>query len=75
MGIANDRRRTAMRSRKGDPWQTMALVAALAALVGAGVGAASALTWADRRRASDDRDLDALEARVDALERRSPPAP
>lgn len=61
-------------SRKGDPWETMALVAALAALVGAGVGAASALTWAGRQRSTEDRDLDALEARVASLERRSPPA-
>jgi hypothetical protein len=60
-------------SRRADPWENVALVAAIAAMVGAGVGAGSALTWSSRQGASRERELDELEARVAVLELRAGP--
>jgi hypothetical protein len=49
----------------------MAALAGLAALAGAGVGAASALLFAERRAAAQDRELESLERRITQLERLS----
>ena len=57
--------------RSNDPWQNVAMLAGIAATVGAGVGAASALTFAERRAAAQDRELDSLSRRLTTLERLS----
>lgn len=56
---------------RSNPWQTMAMIAGIAAVAGAGVGAGSALMFAERRASSLDRELDSLERRVGLLERLS----
>ena len=57
--------------RSNDPYQQMAMLAGLAALAGAGVGAGSALVFAERRAAAQDRELESLARRVTTLERLS----
>ncbi len=57
--------------RSNNPWEQVALLAAVAALAGAGVGAASALVFAERRAGAQDRELESLERRVTTLERLS----
>jgi gas vesicle protein len=57
--------------RSNDPWQQVAMLAGVAALAGAGVGAASALVFAERRAGAQDRELESLERRVTMLERLS----
>jgi hypothetical protein len=52
-----------------DSWQAVVLVAATAGLVGAGVGAASALIFAERRLGAVEDSVDGLERRVGLLER------
>ena len=47
------------------------MMAGVAALAGAGVGAASALVFAERRATAQDRELESLERRVTMLERLS----
>lgn len=47
------------------------MLAGIAALAGAGVGAGSALVFAERRAAAQDRELESLERRVTMLERLS----
>jgi hypothetical protein len=54
---------------RNDPWQQLAMMAGVAALAGAGVGAASALVFAERRASAQDRELESLERRVTMLER------
>jgi hypothetical protein len=49
--------------RNDNPWYSFAMVAGMAALVGAGVGAGSALAWSERR-VSD------MHASVESLQRR-----
>jgi hypothetical protein len=49
----------------------MAALAGLAVLAGAGVGAASALMFAERRASAQDRELESLERRIAQLERLS----
>jgi hypothetical protein len=44
-------------------------MAGVAAMAGAGVGAGSALMFAERRAAAQDRELESLAHRVTALER------
>ena len=57
--------------RGNDLWQQVAMIAGAAALAGAGVGAGSALVFAERRAAAQDRELESLERRVTMLERLS----
>jgi hypothetical protein len=57
--------------RSNDPWQQVAMVTGLAALVGAGAGASSALVFAERRASAQDREIASLERRVTMLERLS----
>ena len=45
------------------------MLAGLAALAGAGVGAASALMFAERRATAQDREIESLTRRVNKLER------
>jgi hypothetical protein len=54
--------------KSNDPWQAFAMVAGIAALVGAGVGAGTALTWSERRVARMDDTVESLERRVGVLE-------
>jgi hypothetical protein len=54
--------------RRNDPWQTLAMVAGIAALAGAGVGAGTALTWSERRVGRLNDDVDRLERRVAVVE-------
>ena len=56
-----------MRKRK-EPYSTVGLIVALAAFVGAGVGAGSALAFAGRRVEGVETDVDDLERRVRSLE-------
>lgn len=55
--------------RNDNPYQQIAAMAGLAALAGAGVGAGSALMFAERRAAAQDRELESLAHRVTMLER------
>lgn len=47
------------------------MISGLAALAGAGVGASSALVFAERRATAQDRELESLAHRVTTLERLS----
>ena len=57
--------------RSNDPYQQVAMLAGIAALAGAGVGAGSALVFAERRASAQDRELESLERRLTMLERLS----
>jgi hypothetical protein len=57
--------------RNDNPWEQVAALAGIAALAGAGVGAGSALMFAERRAAGQDRELESLAQRVTMLERLS----
>jgi hypothetical protein len=52
-------------------WQQMAALIGIASMAGAGVGAGSALMFAERRASAQDRELESLAHRVTALERLS----
>jgi hypothetical protein len=52
-----------------DNWQVVVLIAGTSGLVGAGMGAASALVFAERRLGAVEDSLDRLERRVGLLER------
>jgi hypothetical protein len=52
-----------------DSWQAVVLVSATAALVGAGLGAAAALVFAERRVGDVEDAVDRIERRVSFLER------
>jgi hypothetical protein len=54
---------------RNNPWEQVAMLTGMAALAGAGVGAGSALVFAERRAAAQDRELESLERRVTMLER------
>lgn len=56
---------------RNNPWEQVAMIAGLASLAGAGVGAGSALVFAERRAAAQDRELESLQHRVTMLERLS----
>jgi hypothetical protein len=56
---------------RNNPWEQVATIAGIAAVAGAGVGAGSALVFAERRAAAQDRELESLERRVTMLERLS----
>jgi Tfp pilus assembly protein PilN len=57
--------------RSNNPWEQVVMLAGVAALAGAGVGAGSALVFAERRASAQDRELESLERRVTMLERLS----
>lgn len=57
--------------RNSNPWEQITMLAGVAALAGAGVGAASALVFAERRATAQDRELESLERRLSMLERLS----
>lgn len=57
--------------RNDNPWQQVAALAGMAALAGAGMGAGTALMFAERRAAAQDRELESLTRRVTMLERLS----
>jgi hypothetical protein len=54
--------------RSNNPWYSFAIVAGMAALVGAGVGAGSALTWSERRMSRVSDTVESLERRVAVVE-------
>jgi hypothetical protein len=54
--------------RSNNPWYSFAVVAGMAALVGAGVGAGSALTWSERRMSRMSDTVESLERRVAVVE-------
>ena len=54
-----------------NPWEQVAALAGIAALAGAGVGAGSALMFAERRAGAQDREIESLTQRVKTLERLS----
>jgi hypothetical protein len=60
-----------MGRRDDNLYQQVAMLAGVAALAGAGVGAGSALVFAERRAAAQDRELESLAHRVTTLERLS----
>ena len=55
--------------RNDNPWDQVAALAGIAALAGAGVGAGSALMFAERRAGAQDREIEAIAQRVTMLER------
>ena len=55
---------------RNNPWEHVAILTAFAAVAGAGVGAASALMFAERRAGAQDRELESLARRVTKLERK-----
>jgi hypothetical protein len=57
--------------RNDNQWQQMAALIGIASLAGAGMGAGSALMFAERRAGAQDRELESLAHRVTALERLS----
>ena len=54
--------------RNDNPWNQVAALTGMAALAGAGVGAGSALMFAERRASAQDRELESLAHRVTLLE-------
>jgi hypothetical protein len=57
--------------RNDNPWEQVAALAGIAALAGAGVGAGSALMFAERRATAQDREIESLAHRITSLERLS----
>jgi hypothetical protein len=57
--------------RNDNPWEQVAALVGIAALAGAGVGAGSALMFAERRASAQDREIESLTHRITALERLS----
>jgi hypothetical protein len=57
--------------RNPNPWEQVAALAGIAALAGAGVGAGSALMFAERRAGAQDREIESLAHRITALEKLS----
>jgi hypothetical protein len=55
--------------RNDNQFQQMAAMAGVAALAGAGVGAGSALMFAERRAIAQDREIESLAHRITTLER------
>jgi hypothetical protein len=55
--------------RNDNPWQQVAALAGMAAVAGAGVGAGSALMFAERRATAQDREIESLAHRITSLER------
>jgi hypothetical protein len=57
--------------RNDNQYQQMVALIGIASLAGAGVGAGSALMFAERRAGAQDRELESLAHRVTSLERLS----
>jgi hypothetical protein len=55
--------------RSDRSWQLVVLIAGGAALVGAGIGAAASLAFAERRVGGVEDEVDSIERRVSELER------
>ena len=55
--------------RNDNQWQQMAALLGIASVAGAGMGAGSALMFAERRAAAQDRELESLTVRLKTLER------
>jgi hypothetical protein len=55
--------------RNDSQWQQMAALIGIASMAGAGVGAGSALMFAERRAGAQDREIESLAHRITALER------
>ena len=55
--------------RNDNPWEQVAALTGIAALAGAGVGAGSALMFAERRATAQDREIESLTHRITMLER------
>jgi hypothetical protein len=64
-----DRRVASDMARNENPWQQIAAMTGIAAMAGAGVGAGSALMFAERRATAQDRELESLAHRITTLER------
>ena len=58
-----------MIGRNDNPWEHVAALVGMATLAGAGVGAGSALMFAERRAGAQDREIESLAHRVTTLER------
>jgi hypothetical protein len=58
-------------ARNDNQWQQMAALLGIASVAGAGMGAGSALMFAERRATAQDRELESLTARITTLERES----
>jgi hypothetical protein len=56
-------------ARNDNQWQQMAALLGIASVAGAGMGAGSALMFAERRATAQDRELESLTARITTLER------
>jgi hypothetical protein len=56
-------------ARNDNQWQQMAALLGIASVAGAGMGAGSALMFAERRAAAQDRELESLTVRLKTLER------
>jgi hypothetical protein len=56
-------------ARNDNPWQQVAAMTGIAAMAGAGVGAGSALMFAERRATAQDREIESLAHRITTLER------
>jgi hypothetical protein len=54
--------------RNPNPWEHVPALVGMAAMAGAGVGAGSALMFAERRAGAQDRELESLAHRVTSLE-------
>jgi hypothetical protein len=57
--------------RNDNPWEQVAALIGIASLAGAGIGAGSALMFAERRAGAQDREIESLAHRVTLLERLS----
>jgi hypothetical protein len=67
--VGLDRRVARDMARNDNPWQQVAAMTGIAALAGAGVGAGSALMFAERRATAQDREIESLAHRITTLER------
>ncbi len=56
-------------ARNDNQWQQLAALLGIASGAGAGMGAGSALMFAERRAAAQDRELESLTVRLKTLER------
>jgi hypothetical protein len=55
--------------RNDNPWQQVAALMGVATVAGAGMGAGSALMFAERRATAQDREIESLTVRITTLER------
>jgi hypothetical protein len=55
--------------RNNNPWEQVLALAGVATLAGAGIGASSALMFAERRATAQDREIESLSHRITLLER------